>query len=118
MLKIRKKLMAAGLAALIATSAAAVPVWSEAGEAAEASAEAADAASAEPVAEDDGIYVTEEQALEGMEVYASNSKLNLYVNKKKSAGKVDMVVSLINALYLLQVNELDNAENDFGCQVI
>ncbi len=82
MLKIRKKLMAAGLAALIATSAAAVPVWSEAGEAAEASAEAADAASAEPVAEDDGIYVTEEQALEGMEVYASNSKLNLYVNKK------------------------------------
>lgn len=27
---------------------------------------------------------------------------NKYVNKKKSAGKVDMVVSLINAIYLLQ----------------
>lgn len=27
---------------------------------------------------------------------------NLYVNKKKSKGKVDMVVSLINAVYLLQ----------------
>ena len=27
---------------------------------------------------------------------------NLYVNKKKSNGKVDMVVSLINAIYLLQ----------------
>lgn len=47
-----------------------------------------------------------------------DTNLNLYVNKKKSAGKVDMVVSLINALYLLQVNELDNAENNFGCQVI
>ena len=47
-----------------------------------------------------------------------DTNLNLYVNKKKSAGKVDMVVSLINALYLLQVNELDNAEKDFGCQVI
>ena len=47
-----------------------------------------------------------------------DTNLNQYVNKKKSAGKVDMVVSLINALYLLQVNELDNAENDFGCQVI
>ena len=28
--------------------------------------------------------------------------LNKYVNKKRSAGKVDMVVSLINAVYLLQ----------------
>lgn len=27
---------------------------------------------------------------------------NKYVNKKKSAGKVDMVVALINAMYLLQ----------------
>ena len=28
--------------------------------------------------------------------------MNRYVNKKKSNGKVDMVVSLINAVYLLQ----------------
>ena len=47
-----------------------------------------------------------------------DTNLNKYVNKKKSAGKVDMVVSLINALYLLQVNELDTVENDFGCQII
>lgn len=36
---------------------------------------------------------------------------NLYVNKKKSSGKVDMVVSLINATYLLQqdvfLNQMD-----------
>lgn len=33
---------------------------------------------------------------------------NLYVNKKKSSGKVDMVVALINAVYLLQTFELQN----------
>jgi len=27
---------------------------------------------------------------------------NKYVNKKKSSGKVDMVVGLINAMYLLE----------------
>ena len=47
-----------------------------------------------------------------------DTNLNLYVNKKKSEGKVDMVVSLINALYLLQVNVLDNMEQGFGCQII
>lgn len=47
-----------------------------------------------------------------------DTNLNKYVNKKKSSGKVDMVVSLINAIYLLQVNELDIAESDFGCQKI
>ena len=31
---------------------------------------------------------------------------NLYVNKKRSVGKVDMVVSLINAMYLLQQEQL------------
>jgi len=31
-----------------------------------------------------------------------DTNLNKYVNKKKSAGKVDMVVALINAIYLLQ----------------
>ncbi len=35
-----------------------------------------------------------------------DTNLNKYVNKKKSAGKVDMVVSLINAVYLLNVNEI------------
>ncbi len=47
-----------------------------------------------------------------LEINVSNSRctrdtnLNRYVNKKKSAGKVDMVVALINAVYLLNVNEL------------
>lgn len=36
---------------------------------------------------------------------------NLYVNKKKSKGKVDMVVSLINAIFLLQQDVLLNNMN-------
>jgi len=35
-----------------------------------------------------------------------DTNLNKYVNKKKSAGKVDMVVALINAMYLLQQEQL------------
>jgi phage terminase large subunit-like protein len=42
---------------------------------------------------------------------------NLYVNKKKSNGKVDMVVSLINATYLLQQDVFLN-NMDFVVQVI
>ena len=44
-----------------------------------------------------------------------DTNLNKYVNKKKSAGKVDLVVAVINALYLLQ----QDMENDcWGAQVI
>ena len=35
-----------------------------------------------------------------------DTNLNKYVNKKKSAGKVDMVVALLNAVYLLQQDML------------
>lgn len=42
---------------------------------------------------------------------------NKYVNKKKSTGKVDMVVSLINAIYLLQQDYFLN-QIDFTIQVI
>lgn len=42
---------------------------------------------------------------------------NLYVHKKKSTGKVDMVVSLINAVYLLQQDVFLN-QMDFAVQVI
>lgn len=42
---------------------------------------------------------------------------NLYVNKKKSKGKVDMVVSLINAVYLLQQDNYLN-QMDFTIQII
>lgn len=43
---------------------------------------------------------------------------NKYVNKKKSKGKVDMVVSLINALYLCQQDYYLNQADDFIIQVI
>lgn len=46
-----------------------------------------------------------------------DTNLNKYVNKKKSAGKVDMVVALINAVFLLEVNVLLGEEN-WGAQVI
>lgn len=36
-----------------------------------------------------------------------DTNLNKYVNKKKSTGKVDMVVSLINAMYLLEQEQLN-----------
>lgn len=42
---------------------------------------------------------------------------NLYVHKKKSTGKVDMVVSLINAVYLLEQDVFLN-QMDFTVQVL
>jgi phage terminase large subunit-like protein len=42
---------------------------------------------------------------------------NLYVNKKKSKGKVDMVVALINAVYLLEQDYFLN-QMDFTIQVV
>ena len=45
-----------------------------------------------------------------------DTNLNKYVNKKKSAGKVDMVVSLINAMYLLQQYDLYGVD-DFAVQM-
>ncbi len=45
-----------------------------------------------------------------------DTNLNKYVNKKKSSGKVDMVVALINATYLLQQEQLNGS--DFTIQVI
>ena len=48
-------------------------------------------------------------------VYDTNK--NQYVNKKKSTGKVDMVVSMLNAVYLLQQDVFLN-QMDFSIQVI
>lgn len=48
-------------------------------------------------------------------VYDTNK--NTYVNKKKSNGKVDMVVSLINAVYLLEKDNLLD-QMDFLAQTI
>lgn len=43
---------------------------------------------------------------------------NLYVNKKKSNGKVDMVVSTINAVYLLQQDYFLGEGSGFTIQVL
>lgn len=48
-------------------------------------------------------------------VYDTNK--NMYVNKKKSNGKVDMVVSMINATYLLQQDFFLN-QMDFTVQIL
>lgn len=46
-----------------------------------------------------------------------DTNLNKYVNKKKSVGKVDMVVALLNAIYLLQ-QELLYGDNNFTVQTV
>lgn len=43
---------------------------------------------------------------------------NTYVNKKKSKGKIDMVVATINAVYLLQQDYFLNQMDDFTIQII
>ena len=64
-------------------------------------------------------FVYDENKL--LEINFSNARctedtnLNKYVNKKRSAGKVDMVVALINAMYLLQ-QEMLNGAGDFVVQ--
>lgn len=45
-----------------------------------------------------------------------DTNLNKYVNKKKSAGKVDMVIALINSVYLLQQEIILNPPPDFVVQ--
>lgn len=47
-----------------------------------------------------------------------DTNLNKYVNKKKSNGKVDMVVSLINAAYLMQQDVIFNIGGDFVIQTV
>lgn len=66
-------------------------------------------------------FYTENDLLEvnfqNARVVEDNNK-NLYVNKKRSSGKVDMVVSLINAVYLMQQDVIFNPEGDWAIQVI
>ena len=42
-----------------------------------------------------------------------DTNLNMYVNKKKSAGKVDMVVALINAVYMMMQYEILGSDEVF-----
>jgi phage terminase large subunit-like protein len=59
-----------------------------------------------------------------LEINMQNSKctqdtnLNMYVNKKRSNGKVDMTVALINAVYLMAQDIIFNPESDWGAMVI
>ena len=58
-----------------------------------------------------------------LEINFQNAKIvednnkNIYMNKKKSTGKVDMVASLINAVYLLQQDVIFNPDSDWAIQV-
>lgn len=45
-----------------------------------------------------------------------DTNMNRYVNKKKSTGKVDMVVALINAVHMLQQNALFGDTMDWAIQ--
>jgi phage terminase large subunit-like protein len=47
-----------------------------------------------------------------------DTNLNMYVNKKRSNGKVDMTVALINAVYLMAQDIIFNPESDWGAMVI
>jgi phage terminase large subunit-like protein len=59
-----------------------------------------------------------------LEINMQNSKctqdtnLNMYVNKKRSNGKVDMTVALINAVYLMAQDIIFNPESDWGAMII
>ena len=70
----------------------------------------------------DGKFSYEKNEL--LEINFENAKctfdtnLNRYVNKKKSTGKVDMVVALINAMYMLQQNTMFEETMDWAIQVI
>ena len=81
MLKSKKKLLCASLAAVLALSSAAVPVWSESPEV--TAAEADTTAAAEEVVTESGVFVTEEDAFSSMELMAENSKIALYADKKE-----------------------------------
>jgi phage terminase large subunit-like protein len=47
-----------------------------------------------------------------------NANNDMYVHKKKSSGKVDMVIALINAIHLLQTDVIFNPDQDWAIQVI
>ena len=48
----------------------------------------------------------------------NDTNLNKYLNKKKSKGKIDLVMSIVDALYLLQEDIMLYQNDDFTIQVI
>ncbi len=80
MLKLRKKVLSAALAAAITVSATQIPVWSE-----DEAAPIADGAVAETTETGDSqttVFVTEEEAFSKMSLIAENSSLALYFNEE------------------------------------
>jgi phage terminase large subunit-like protein len=47
-----------------------------------------------------------------------NNNKDIYINKKKSTGKVDMLASLVNGIYLLQQDVIFNPDHDWAVQVL
>lgn len=47
-----------------------------------------------------------------------NNNKDIYINKKKSTGKVDMLAALVNSIYLLQQDVIFNPDSDWSIQVI
>lgn len=50
-------------------------------------------------------------------VQVEDTNLNKYLNKKKSKGKIDMVMAMINALYLLQQQVVLGQDNSWSIQI-
>ena len=79
MLKLRKKVLSAALAAAITVSATQIPVWSE-----DEAAPVADGAAAETTETGESqttVFVTEEEAFAKMSLMAENDSLALYFNE-------------------------------------
>jgi phage terminase large subunit-like protein len=66
-------------------------------------------------------HYTENKLLEinfqNAKVVENNNK-DIYLNKKKSNGKVDLCAALINGIYLLQQDVIFNSDSDWAIQVI
>lgn len=82
MLKLRKKLLSASLAAIIAVSAASVPAWSESEDVATGDGATDDTTAADDATTETGTFVTEEEAFSKTELAYQNSKAAIYVNKE------------------------------------
>lgn len=58
-----------------------------------------------------------ESNVQGVKISYDNG-MNMWINKKKSNGKIDMVAGLLNAMYLLQQEMIENIENSEDFMVI
>lgn len=47
-----------------------------------------------------------------------NNNNDMYLSKKKSNGKIDMVAALLNGVYLMQQDVIFNADSDWGAMVV